>query len=437
VSETPSASTNPGDIPKDSALGFEQGGARATAAARPSLADARRAGRQRRAGLKADLWENLWFHSSQEAQNRRRDLQRTSRSLRQLSPPTAAAATALAMFAGYATIHQILALSDVSVLDSYVLPIGFGPVFVLLVKFIVSGWIDADGDPDSAPARRRAVFTRAVIPVAVLATVVLVIGVALKSMLVGTIEEPSETVMRWSSVVLFAGLILGEVGMASALAAYQSKPGAREWEWLFRRDRSAQRRMRRDLRRRSRAQGAYEELAAVSSVHSRRRSVKQELGLRWGRIQALRAAPDGSWLHDHTRVEASLHPAVAGRVLAEPSELGDGQPRLGPSRRIGQSLDREPIDLRDIIRLSVDPDGLQSAPYQVNGAVNAGPAGPVLSLANGSPAGSTTAAQSTAAPSMASPSTAAPSTAATATATASAPAEPPTPNGAHRVDSGS
>jgi hypothetical protein len=361
---------NPGDIPKDSALGFEQGGARATAAARPSLADARRAGRQRRAGLKADLWENLWYHSSQEAQNRRRDLQRTSRSLRQLSPPVAASATGLAMFAGYATIHQILALSDVSVVDSYVLPIGFGPVFVLLVKFIVSGWIDSDGDPDNYAARRRAVFSRAVIPVAALATIVLVIGVALKSMLVGTIEEPSETVMRWSSVVLFAGLMLGEVGMASALSAYQSKPGAREWEWLYRRDRQAQRRMRRDFRRRSDAQGAYEALAALTSVHSRRRSVKQELGLRWGRIQALRAAPDGSWLHDHTQVEESMHPAVAGRVLVEPGELDDQQPRLGPSRRIGLGPEREPIDLRDLIRASVDPDGLQSVPYQANGATH-------------------------------------------------------------------
>ncbi len=361
---------NPGDIPKDSALGFEQGGAKATAAARPSRLDAHRAGRQRSAGLKADLWENLWYHSSQEAQNRRRDLQRTSRSLRQLSPAVAAAATGLAMFAGFATIHQILALSDVSVLDSYVLPIGFGPVFVLLVKFIVSGWIDSDGDPDNAAGRRRAVFTRAVIPVAVLATIVLVIGVALKSMLVGTIEEPSEVVMRWSSVVLFAGLILGEVGMASALSAYQSKSGAREWEWLFRRDRAAQRRMRRDLCRRSKAQGRYEKLAAVSTVHARRRSVKQELGLRWGRIEALRSAPDGSWLHNHTQVEASSHPAVAGRVLAEPGELGDGQQRLGPSRRIGLAPEGEPIDLRDLIRASVDPDGLQGLqgiPFQANG----------------------------------------------------------------------
>jgi hypothetical protein len=373
VSETPSTRENPGDIPKDSALGFEQGGARATAAARPSLSDARRAGRLRRAGLKADLWENLWYHSSQEAQNRRRDLQRTSRSLRQLSPPVAATATGLAMFAGFATIHQILALSDVSVLDSYVLPIGFGPVFVLLVKFIVSGWIDSDGDPDNAAGRRRAVFTRAVIPVAVLATVVLVIGVALKSMLVGTIEEPSEVVLRWSSVVLFAGLILGEVGMASALSAYQAKPGAREWEWLFRRDRAAQRRMRRDLRRHSKAQGAYEQLAAVSTIHGRRRSVKQELGLRWGRIQALRAAPDGSWLHNHTRVEVSEHPAVAGRVLAEPGDLSEGRQRLGPSRRIGLPAESVPIDLRDVIRSSVDPDGLQSVPHQANGARRADP----------------------------------------------------------------
>ena len=360
---------NPGDIPKDSALGFEQGGAKATAAARPSLADARRAGRQRRAGLKADLWENLWYHSSQEAQNRRRDLQRANRSLRQLSAPVSATATGLAMFAGYATIHQILALSDVSTLDSYVLPIGFGPVFVLLVKFIVSGWIDSDGDPENSPARRRAVFTLAVIPVAVLATVVLVIGVALKSMLVGTIEEPSDAVMRWSSVVLFAGLMLGEIGMASALSAYQSKSGAREWEWLFRRDRAAQRRMRRDFRRRARAQAVYEGLAAVNTVHGRRRSVKQELGLRWGRIQALKAAPDGSWLHDHTRVEASMHPAVAGRVLAQPGELDDVQPQLGPARQIGLPPESKPIDLRDVIRASVDPDGLQSGPFHVNGAL--------------------------------------------------------------------
>jgi hypothetical protein len=88
--------------------------------------------------------------------------------------------------------------------------------------------------------------------------------------------------------------------------------------------------------------------------------VQQELGLRWGRIQALRAAPDGSWLHDHTQVEASVHPAVAGRALVEPSDLSDGQLRLGPSRRIGQAPEQEPIDLRDLIRASVDPDGLQS-----------------------------------------------------------------------------
>jgi hypothetical protein len=54
-------------------------------------------------------------------------------------------------------------------------------------------------------------------------------GVALKSIAVGALVPLSDGVSQLSSVLMFAGLALGELAGAAALAARQHRPGARAY----------------------------------------------------------------------------------------------------------------------------------------------------------------------------------------------------------------
>jgi hypothetical protein len=56
--------------------------------------------------------------------------------------------TALLMFASFFTISSILASADLAPLEAWLLPLAFGPVFVLATKIAVGAWLS------SAPADR-------------------------------------------------------------------------------------------------------------------------------------------------------------------------------------------------------------------------------------------------------------------------------------------
>jgi len=61
------------------------------------------------------------------------------------------------------------------------------------------------------------------------ASLALVAGVAVKSVAVGTLVPLPDGASRLSSMLMFAGLALGELAGAAALAARQHKPGARAY----------------------------------------------------------------------------------------------------------------------------------------------------------------------------------------------------------------
>jgi hypothetical protein len=66
-------------------------------------------------------------------------------------------------------------------------------------------------------------------PCLVCASLSLVSGVAVKSVAVGALVPLPEGVGQLSSVLMFAGLALGELAGAAALAARQHRPGARAY----------------------------------------------------------------------------------------------------------------------------------------------------------------------------------------------------------------
>ena len=137
-------------------------------------------------------------------------------------------ATGLLMLASFFTISSILASADLPPLEAWLLPLAFGPVFVLATKTAVSAWLS------SAPSHRLPSPTQRVTswiigPCLACASLSLVSGVAVKSVAVGALVPLTDGVSQLSSVLMFAGLALGELAGAAALAARQHRPGARAY----------------------------------------------------------------------------------------------------------------------------------------------------------------------------------------------------------------
>jgi hypothetical protein len=130
------------------------------------------------------------------------------------------------MLASFFTISSILASADLPPLEAWLLPLAFGPVFVLATKTAVSAWLSS-APPDRLPSPTQRVTTRIIGPCLACASLSLVSGVAVKSVAVGALVPLPDGVSHVSSALMFAGLSLGELAGAAALAARQHRPGAR------------------------------------------------------------------------------------------------------------------------------------------------------------------------------------------------------------------
>jgi hypothetical protein len=137
-------------------------------------------------------------------------------------------ATALLMLASFFTISSILASADLPPLEAWLLPLAFGPVFVLATKTAVSAWLSS-APSDRLPSPTRRVTSWIIAPCLGCAALSLVSGVAVKSVAVGALVPLPDDVSQLSSALMFAGLALGELAGAAALAARQHRPGARAY----------------------------------------------------------------------------------------------------------------------------------------------------------------------------------------------------------------
>jgi hypothetical protein len=136
--------------------------------------------------------------------------------------------TALLMLASFFTITSILATADLPPLEAWLLPLAFGPVFVLATKMAVSGWLSS-APSERLPSPTQRVTSWIIGPSLACASLCLVSGVAVKSIAVGALVPLPEGVSQLSSVLIFAGVALGELAGAAATAARQHRAGARAY----------------------------------------------------------------------------------------------------------------------------------------------------------------------------------------------------------------
>ena len=166
--------------------------------------------------------------------------------------------TVLLMTAGLFTLHAILAVADVPELESWLLPLAFGPVFVMSTKIFVGYWLGLVDDDRSAGRR----MSRLLVPALLIAFGAAAAGVALKAMVIGTLAPLTNTAQMLSSAILFGSVVLMEGVGAAALAARQHAPGARRYEAVRRQarvmQRKADRAVARALRAEARAQARTE-----------------------------------------------------------------------------------------------------------------------------------------------------------------------------------
>jgi hypothetical protein len=137
-------------------------------------------------------------------------------------------ATWLLMGASYFTISSILASADLAPLEARLLPLAFGPVFVLATKTAVSSWLSS-APSERLPSPTQRLTTWLIGPCLACASLLLVGGVAVKSVAVGALVPLPDGVSQLSSALMFSGLALGELAGAAALAARQHRPGARAY----------------------------------------------------------------------------------------------------------------------------------------------------------------------------------------------------------------
>ena len=196
-------------------------------------------------------------------------------------------ATALLMLASFFTISSILASADLPPLEAWLLPLAFGPVFVLATKMAVSAWLSS-APSDLLPSPTRRVTGRIIAPCLACASLSLVSGVAVKSVAVGALVPLPDGVSQLSSALMFAGLALGELAGAGALAARQHRPGARvyalvrdQYRWAVIIHEFAHKRFRT-------AEGRADAAAHALAVHQDRKTGRAQLALASGWARAVK-----------------------------------------------------------------------------------------------------------------------------------------------------
>ncbi|BAK38198.1 hypothetical protein MLP_51840 [Microlunatus phosphovorus NM-1] len=328
--------TAPEQLP---ALGSEQltalvhGLRRSTDGGRPPRAWARWRSWAVEAQADADRLKALAVLAMSIERSTRTTLDNTPRVLRDLPAWLSATITVLLMCAGLFTLHAILAVADVPPLESWLLPAAFGPVFVMSIKTYVGWWL---GQVDNERRARR-LLARVLVPAQLLAFAAAVGGIAIKSMIIGTLTPLGETSSMVSSAMMFGAVVLMEGAGAVALAARQHRPGAREFEWANGEHRRARRRARRAVDRALQAEMIARREAAWMAGRQEWAAGRVTAGLVRGWHRAVQDAADGDPILDRVAVDdlrVPVVPAVAARsALASDS---DQQPSV--ERSVGQSV---------------------------------------------------------------------------------------------------
>jgi hypothetical protein len=204
-------------------------------------------------------------------------------------------ATTLLMLASFFTISSILASADLPPLEAWLLPLAFGPVFVLATKTAVSTWLSS-APSDRLPSPTQRLTSWLIAPFLGCASLALVSGVAVKSVAVGALVPLPDAVSQLSSVLMFSGLALGELAGAAALAARQHRPGARAYTAArdqYRRavmiHEFAQARLRA-------AESCAEAAAQALAVHQERKAGRARLALVSGWTRAVQHSRNGDSL---------------------------------------------------------------------------------------------------------------------------------------------
>jgi len=173
-------------------------------------------------------WGAVTGRSDAALERTRNDLAATAAVRRPYGRVGAFMVTALLMFASFLTISSILASADLAPLEAWLLPLAFGPVFVLATEIAVGAWLSS-APADRLPSPTHRVTSWIILPWLACAALALVSGVAVKSVAVGALVPLPEQASRLSSMLMFSGLALGELAGAAALAARQHRPGARAY----------------------------------------------------------------------------------------------------------------------------------------------------------------------------------------------------------------
>ncbi|HEX6758582.1 MAG TPA: hypothetical protein VF086_09260 [Propionibacteriaceae bacterium] len=203
--------------------------------------------------------------------------------------------TALLMLASFFTISSILASADLPPLEAWLLPLAFGPVFVLATKMAVSTWLSS-APADRLPSPTQLVTIRIIAPCLACASLSLVSGVAVKSVAVGALVPLPDGVSQLSSVLMFAGLALGELSGAASLAARQHRPGARVYSAARDQDRWAVIIHEVAHVRLRAAESSADAAAQALAVYQERRAGRARLGLVAGWTRAVQHSRNGDQL---------------------------------------------------------------------------------------------------------------------------------------------
>lgn len=237
-----------------------------------------------------------------------------------MPPLLAVVFTALLMGASYFTISSILGAADLPSPYNYLMPLGFGPVFVGVAEISTAAWLKVAADDGAA---RRQLIAWLLAPALILASIGLLTGVGIKSMAVGASEPLTDLWAHLSSVVLFASLLLCELVGASALAIRQHAPGAREYQQRLTTATRAGRSAKRLLVRAMNAEARVANLVALITGYQDVAAGRGALAGAWGRRQLAKYAVPGDAMQGSATISA-VHfdaPPTTLRPIAQPSAV--------------------------------------------------------------------------------------------------------------------
>jgi hypothetical protein len=262
---------------------------------RTSLRDHRLQTRLAQCRARQRYWTAAIARTGLAVESARSQLAATPAVRRPLGRIGAFGATALLMSASFFTISSILASADLPPLEAWLLPLAFGPVFVLATKTAVSAWLSS-APSDRLPSPTRRVTSWIIAPCLGCAALSLVSGVAVKSVAVGALAPLPDDVSQLSSALMFAGLALGELAGAAALAAHQHRPGARaytgardQYRWAALLHEFAHARLRV-------AESCADAAAQALAVYQERKAGRARLALVWGWTRAAQHSRNGDLL---------------------------------------------------------------------------------------------------------------------------------------------